>query len=55
MGNTVIGALMICIGLVAGYVNSFLILQLIGATSTMWALWWGSMILVIFGTFVMRE
>jgi len=53
-GTIVLGGLMLVVGLVASYVNSYLILQLIGATSTMWALWWGSMILVIAGTFVVK-
>jgi uncharacterized membrane protein YjjB (DUF3815 family) len=53
-GTVVIGGLMLVIGLIAGYVNSYLILQHINATSTMWALWWGSMILVIFGSIVAK-
>ena len=53
-GTVVLGGLMLIVGLIASYTNSYLILQHISATSTMWTLWWGSLILVICGTIVAK-
>lgn len=53
-GVRVIAGLMAIIGLLAGWVNSYLILQMIGATTTMWVLWWGSLGFVILGSILMK-
>jgi hypothetical protein len=53
-GTIILGGLMLVVGLFASYVNSYLILQLIDATPTMWALWWGSLLLIFVGTFVVK-
>jgi len=54
LGVSIIGLLMIVFGMIAGYVNSFLIMQLIGATTTMWVLWVSSGICVIIGSILIK-
>jgi hypothetical protein len=50
VGIQFIAAIMLLIGMGASFYNSFLIMGLINATSFMWSLWWGSLILVFFGS-----
>jgi hypothetical protein len=48
-GGVVLGALMVVIGFVASYINSYLIMVHINATQTMWTLWIGSILLIFVG------
>lgn len=51
-GVAFIAAIMLIVGLFASFYNSFLIMNLINATSLMWSLWWASLALVIFGSII---
>jgi hypothetical protein len=52
VGLTIVGWSMMVLAVVASYWNSFLIMNLINATPFMWSLWWGSLILMVFGSVV---
>ena len=54
IGELLVGLLMVVSGLVAGYVNSFMVMQLIGATTTMWVLWFSSILMVIIGSALLK-
>jgi hypothetical protein len=47
---TLIGFLLILVGYVASLWNSYLIMQLIGATTFMWVIWVVGMVFLIIGS-----
>jgi hypothetical protein len=51
-GLQIVGGIMVTMAMAASFWNSFLIMNLIDATSFMWSLWWVCLILMIFGTCV---
>jgi hypothetical protein len=53
-GVMAIGVLMSLVGLITGYANSYLVMQLIGATTTMWVLWYLSIALIILGSIILK-
>ena len=44
-----LGSLMVIIGFVASYINSYLLMVHINATQTMWTLWISSILLIFIG------
>lgn len=51
-GGLVVGWLILAFAIILGYANSYLIMMMINATTTMWVMWVSGIILLISGSFI---
>jgi hypothetical protein len=54
VGVLIIGLFLTVSALIAGYVNSFMVMEMIGATTMMWVLWVISLTGVIIGGILLK-
>ena len=48
-GIVLAGVVMVVVGLVCSWINSFFVMSMINATATMWVLWWFGVVFSLVG------